>query len=102
MNRDIDNFLSKSRAEELIGYVFYGGGAKLNVSARGSGVCLDTWPIPTCFPMHPDAARELSELLLRAADLADTAVPGPIRNGKFDTKTSTATEGRPTREGSLN
>src|SRR5580698_4513607 len=89
---DIDkrkrDLLSKSRPEELIGYVHHSFGCKLNVSARGSGVYLDTWPIPRVYSMHPDVARELADLLLRAAERADMAVPGPIRDGQFDTRTS--------------
>jgi hypothetical protein len=80
--------LPRSRAEDLIGYVHHSFGCKLNVAVHGSGVCLENWPIPREYSMHPDVARELADLLVRAAERADMAVPGPIRNGKVDTRTS--------------
>jgi hypothetical protein len=67
--------------------------SQINVVVRGSGVHIENPPKTSYFQLHPDCARELAALLWQAADVADMAVPGPLRNGKHDTKTSPPSEG---------
>jgi hypothetical protein len=66
------------------------------VVVHGSGVYVERTNRNLCpdFNLHPDCARKLAALLSQAADVADMAVPGPIRNGRHETKTSLASEGQ--------
>jgi hypothetical protein len=67
---------------EVIGHTYDLFG-RLTVVACGNGVHLENTSKTMEHNLHPDCARELAALLVRAA-----AVPGPIRNGTFDTRTS--------------